>query len=88
MEYLFSMLAFFNEMHLCEKALAAFCLSIGVESWQTNLRKYAGKRKTHGQIHGQLHGGCCSRALQLTRKVLDGGLTFVLTISMRLGVST
>ena len=62
--------------------------SIKVEFQCGDLHKYAGKRKTHGQIHGQLHGGCCSRALQLTRKVLYGGFTFVLTISMRQGVST
>ena len=28
---------FSMRLHLCEKALSAFCLSIGVESWQTNL---------------------------------------------------
>ena len=41
--------------------------SIKIEFQCGDLRKYAGKRKTHGQIHGQLLGGRRSRALQLTR---------------------
>ena len=63
---------FSMRLHFCEKALAAFCLSIGVESWQTylafhqswismrDLHKYAGKRKTHGKSMGS-----CTAAVAL-----------------------
>ena len=78
-KYLFSMLAFCNEVASLREGSfrilpqywplshgQQILRSIKIEFQCGDLRKYAGKRKTHGQIHGQLLGGRRTRALQLT----------------------
>ena len=79
-KYLFSMLAFCNEIASLQNSSFRILpqywplshgyqilRSIKLELQCGDLRKYAGKRKTHGQIHGQLLNGRRSRGLRQTR---------------------
>ena len=78
--YLFAMLAYCNEIASLENSFFRILpqywplshgyqilRSIKLEFQCGDLRKYAGKRKTHGQIHGQLLNGRRSRGLRQTR---------------------
>ncbi len=79
-KYLSSMLAFCNEVASLQKHSFRILpqywplshgyqilRSIKLEFQCGDLRKYAGKRKTHGQIHGQLLSGRRSRGLRQSR---------------------
>ena len=78
--YLFAMLAYCNEIASLENSFFRILpqywplshgyqilRSIKLEFQCGDLRKYAGKRKTHGQIHGQLLSGRRSRGLRQSR---------------------